>query len=112
MGRWLERFRTEYAQEGTCKTCTTSLSSSEGGVLKVLQVPSKSLFKKIDRKTDAKFEPLTDRQAHLLLEKYPRDLELWNRFWLFMKEQSLKGAPFDYVLACFERMETTLRRRE
>ena len=111
MGRWLEKIQ-DNAKTGTCKTLRTEKTLENQGVSQVLQVPTRSLFQKFDRQSRIDFKPLTDRQAQLLSGKYPDDLELWEKFWLFMKEQSLKGAPFNgYVRESYEMLEAAWRRR-
>lgn len=52
------------------------------------------------------FSPLTPEQAKKLLNRYLCDVELWNRFWQFMKEQSAQGASFEYVYQCYQNLES------
>jgi hypothetical protein len=51
------------------------------------------------------WKAMTDHTARKLVQKYQNDLDLWNRFWQFMAEQSERGAPFEYVLDSYDTLE-------
>src|SRR5579862_3150615 len=60
---------------------------------------------KINTARDEDWKPFTKQQCEQLLKKYPNDLELWNRFWAYMAEQSNNGCPFDFVKHSAEILE-------
>lgn len=57
------------------------------------------------------WQPITENQGQKLLAKYSDDLELWNRFWQFLAEQSDQGAPYEYVSISYQNLELVWQRK-
>lgn len=58
------------------------------------------------------FKPLGPSQCQTLIAKYPDDLELWERFWLWIGEQVEQGADETFVSECERVLEQEWRPRE
>lgn len=52
---------------------------------------------------------LPRHQASGLIEKYPDDLELWNRFWSWCNQQCQNGMPAEVAIESSEILERVWR---
>ena len=56
-------------------------------------------------KHNAEFIPFDEEDCFAAIQKYGLSLALWTNFWNFMKRQSERGAPIEYVERCCEILE-------